>query len=294
MTAGGGGDLQRVANATENYIDKITSLKRRPRSQEALALINRVANFVRPIMKSWKLRAGTLCEMFPKNPNLLGLNVNHGQKICLRLRPAHDEQSFLLFEDIVGTMLHELVHNQRGPHDVEFYRLLDRMKSELEELMAKGWRGDSFYGTGRVLGHGSSSLEANLNPQLAVRRRAEKLSKRASWYKGSGEKLGNGNIGPKFGASVSLRDRIRIAAERRAEDAKWCASARQDLSVEELGGDSDIEELGISVISGTNRSSMAAVNNVGNARTLGDDNQDDIQEIGSRAATDKPIFIDLT
>ena len=40
------------------------------------------------------------------------------QPVCaVRLRPARDASSFLPFESILGTMLHELVHNVRGPHD---------------------------------------------------------------------------------------------------------------------------------------------------------------------------------
>lgn len=36
---------------------------------------------------------------------------------AVRLRPASDMTSFLPYESILGTMLHELVHNVRGPHD---------------------------------------------------------------------------------------------------------------------------------------------------------------------------------
>ncbi len=38
-------------------------------------------------------------------------------------------------------MLHELVHNMIGPHNVSFYKLLDELKAECEELMAAGVRG---------------------------------------------------------------------------------------------------------------------------------------------------------
>lgn len=46
--------------------------------------------------------------MFPDNPGLLGLNVNGGQKILLRLRPHHAPDTFLEFDDVIGTMLHEV------------------------------------------------------------------------------------------------------------------------------------------------------------------------------------------
>jgi HAMP domain-containing protein len=37
-----------------------------------------------------------------------GLNVNKGQKVLLRLRPAHALDSFHTWHDILGTMLHEV------------------------------------------------------------------------------------------------------------------------------------------------------------------------------------------
>lgn len=258
--------------------------------------MHRVANFVRPIMKSWSLKVGTLCEMFPRNANLLGLNVNHGAKVCLRLRPHHDEYSFLPFEDIIGTMLHELVHNRRGPHDAEFYRLLDKMKAELEALMAKGWRGDNFFGAGRVLGHGSGRRLGSTD--LVAQRRAEALEQRIKLTKGSGQKLGGSSDATSaFDPSVPLRERVRIAAERRAEDAKWCASQRQDLTAEELGGESDIEEIGIVVREPGEGSSPST--NLG----IRPGSPDDLQEVprpgkngtGAQAPTKaKRIYVDLT
>lgn len=47
-------------------------------------------------------------QMLPGNPNLLGLNVGGGQKILLRLRPHHAQDTFLELDDVVGTMLHEV------------------------------------------------------------------------------------------------------------------------------------------------------------------------------------------
>jgi hypothetical protein len=53
--------------------------------------------------------------------NLLGLNVGggggHTREVKVRLRPARDPESFLPYESVLHTMLHELVHNVRGPHD---------------------------------------------------------------------------------------------------------------------------------------------------------------------------------
>lgn len=38
---------------------------------------------------------------------LLGLNVNKGQRIDIRLRSPNDESIFLPYDDLLGTLLHE-------------------------------------------------------------------------------------------------------------------------------------------------------------------------------------------
>jgi DNA-dependent metalloprotease WSS1 len=81
--------------------------KQRPREAEALLTLRKVASLVKPLMRQRGWRVGTLCEFYPHQSNLLGLNVNGGQKICLRLRYPSDERQFLPVEEVVDTMLHE-------------------------------------------------------------------------------------------------------------------------------------------------------------------------------------------
>jgi len=81
----------------------------KPRAAEALQTLRKVASLVKPIMRQRGWRVGTLTEFFPPEKNLLGLNWNRGQKICLRLRYPGDETQFLPTEDVVDTMLHEYV-----------------------------------------------------------------------------------------------------------------------------------------------------------------------------------------
>ncbi|CAN0427630.1 unnamed protein product, partial [Ectocarpus sp. 13 AM-2016] len=35
-------------------------------------------------------------------------------------------------------MLHELVHNQIGPHSANFYRMLDQLNDECDKLIQEG------------------------------------------------------------------------------------------------------------------------------------------------------------
>lgn len=91
----------------EPLISEYRHEKNRPRESEALLILRKVASMVKPIMRQRAWRVGALCEFYPKQSNLLGLNVNHGQKICLRLRSPADQRQFLPFEQVVDTMLHE-------------------------------------------------------------------------------------------------------------------------------------------------------------------------------------------
>eukprot|EP00983_Pelagomonas_calceolata_P117947 1160457-Pelagomonas_calceolata.AAC.5 len=45
------------------------------------------------------------------------MRTGQTKEIKIRLRSAYSKLSFLRYESVLGTMLHELVHNVRGPHD---------------------------------------------------------------------------------------------------------------------------------------------------------------------------------
>lgn len=83
--------------------------KRMPREKEALLILRKVAAIVKPIMQQRLWKVGALVEMYPDNARLLGLNYNGGMQICLRLRHPSDRRRFLVFEEILDTMLHEYV-----------------------------------------------------------------------------------------------------------------------------------------------------------------------------------------
>jgi len=64
----------------------------------------------------------------PANPSLLGLNIGPGAEIKIRLRRPNCEWDFFPYEQILDTMLHELCHNEHGPHNAQFYNLLDEIR----------------------------------------------------------------------------------------------------------------------------------------------------------------------
>ena len=81
--------------------------KSRPREAEALHMLRKIASLVKPIMRQRGWRVGVLTEFYPEERNLLGLNINKGERICLRLRYAGDDRQFMPVEQITDTMLHE-------------------------------------------------------------------------------------------------------------------------------------------------------------------------------------------
>ncbi|KAJ2896302.1 hypothetical protein IWW38_002066 [Coemansia aciculifera] len=209
-------------------IGSIHALKRRPRSDEALLLLQRLSSQVRPIMQARGWRVTTLREFFPANSQLLGLNVNRGQEIRIRLRPSHDPSQFLIYEDLLGTMLHELVHIVRGPHDKEFYGLLDVLKAEAEALLAKGYLGDGFFSKGVRVGVGVSH---NL-PRYAVReqtvRAVEARARRAGGLGGGGPRTLGAKTDQHWVAMQARHTPAQMAAlavERRLRDEKWCGES---------------------------------------------------------------------
>ncbi|ESQ29872.1 hypothetical protein EUTSA_v100115890mg, partial [Eutrema salsugineum] len=124
-----------------NKVWEIKALKKKPREDEARNILDKVAKQVQPIMVRRKWRVKLLSEFCPKNPRLLGVNVNRGVQVKLRLRKVNHEGDFLSYHEILDTMLHELCHNAHAPHNASFYKLWDELRKECEELMTKGITG---------------------------------------------------------------------------------------------------------------------------------------------------------
>jgi len=72
----------------------------------------------------------------------MGLNIGGGAEIKLRLRRPEREWDFFPYEQILDTMLHELCHNEHGPHNADFYKLLDeiRLVSDIRNCVLSNFR----------------------------------------------------------------------------------------------------------------------------------------------------------
>ncbi|KAJ6541860.1 WLM domain-containing protein [Mycena capillaripes] len=198
------------------FVSGLTALL--PKEERALPMLQRIASLVKPIMRKHGWVLPVLCEFFPAQDNLIGLNVNAGQKILLRLRPAHAPDTFYEEEDVVQTMLHELTHNVHGPHDDKFYKFLSGLQDEYDALKRSGYSGEGFFSEGKKVGAGVSH---DLPPHLARAKALESAEKRRR----TALTIGNGGrLGGRTPTNLSPRELAARAAERRARDEKACGS----------------------------------------------------------------------
>jgi len=135
-------------------------------------------------------------------------DVNGGEKILLRLRPAWAPDTFYEEDQVVRVMLHEvsthpdhgidpcsdfahakLTHNVHGPHDEKFYKYLAGLEEEYDTLRRTGYAGEGFFSVGRRLG---TNVSHDLPPHLARLRALEAAEKRR---KMSNVMSGGGRLG---------------------------------------------------------------------------------------------------
>lgn len=188
--------------------------RHRPREADALLMLRKIASLVKPIMRQRGWRVGVLTEFYPEERNLLGLNVNRGERICLRLRYATDERQFMPIEQVTDTMLHELSHIVHGPHDEHFHNLWNQLRDEYENLLRKGYTGEGFLSQGRKLG-------GRRMPMHEAQRRARAAAEeRRNAPTGSGQRLG----GAPVRRGQDIRKVIADAVTRRNTVMRGCAS----------------------------------------------------------------------
>lgn len=193
-----------------------------PRGDAALTLLRKVASAVKPIMRKRGWRVQILAEFLPPEGNLLGLNINRGYKICIRLRYHNNPDLFLPLEQVVDTMLHELSHNRWGDHDARFHALWDELRDEHETLVRKGYTGEGFMGEGQRLGGGRPPTERDL--RKLARAGAEKRRATSTLSSGSGRRLGGSDIM----LGQDAREVIAGQALLRNTINRGCASTRSD------------------------------------------------------------------
>lgn len=109
------------SQAYTNYrFRELVPLSHLPNPSGALALLTKLSedHAIRHIMQTHQFSVGVLTELAPhEHPELLGLNVNRGQSIKLRLRTERYD-GFRTYREVRRVSCHELTHNVLGPdHD---------------------------------------------------------------------------------------------------------------------------------------------------------------------------------
>lgn len=136
-----------------------------PQADQSRQMLERVVSEFRPIAKRrgyMVLSVSELCccndgldfrndgQRSKRKLNKVGNNIwgynrtiwrhgRHGPKvhtIHLRLRHAQNHNRFLAYEDVAGTLAHELSHCEYGPHNEMFFKLMDSILDEHASLMA--------------------------------------------------------------------------------------------------------------------------------------------------------------
>jgi len=110
------------------------------------------------VLAKFKWKIGVLSEMYPDGKVgvdpvcILGVNINKGAEISLRLR-TDDLRGFRKLHVIRETLCHELSHMEISEHDSSFYTLMHEIE---EQVVALDWR----LSHGQMLG-GNSFLTAS-------------------------------------------------------------------------------------------------------------------------------------
>lgn len=130
-------DTSTPASSQAQYrFHRIEPLPNLPNPIQARSILTKLANdpAIVHIMRAHKFSVGLLTELAPhEHPGLLGLNVNAGQSILLRVRTdAYD--GFRNYPELRRVLCHELTHNVYGGHADDFKTLNSQLNREVAEF----------------------------------------------------------------------------------------------------------------------------------------------------------------
>lgn len=146
------------------------------------------------------------------------------------------------YESIAGTMCHELAHCVVGPHNAQFYKVMQEIEDQYALFLVRGV----------VLDRQGFPVASDDAHRLGGRRRVEDR-RRALWEatekrRGLSSSSSNGDY--VLGGGEKLRDpkeAARLAAERRLRDSQFCLPC--DEVIELLGESDEEDDVKISVAS---------------------------------------------
>lgn len=193
-------------------------MKKLAKNDEALALLTKLAAYVKPLCKQRKYRIESLNEFSPEQKGLLGMNVNRS-RILIRLRHPDDITRLYHWEFVLGTLIHELTHMEISEHSAAFYKLMDALHDEVEKLQNDPTIGmTDNYSTlgGGKINEDRARVEAG---KAAIKRFQNTKVMGGVNVLGSGA---GGGTSKKPLTKEELRNLAADAVERRLNDNKWC------------------------------------------------------------------------
>jgi hypothetical protein len=129
-----------------------------------------------------------------------------------------------------------MAHIVRGPHDEQFYKLLEKLKQETEVLMGSGYQGEGFYSEGHHLG--SKSVPKYLSNQAAASAAEKRLQTSKIMLPTGGVKLGGSRANPHLTpAQLSAQ-----AAQKRLEDKVWCGGSIVEGQIDSPSANSPVAD----------------------------------------------------
>ncbi|KAJ3734931.1 WLM-domain-containing protein [Lentinula guzmanii] len=180
------GSSSSSSNELNYRFHKLIPLSHLPNPSSALDLLQRLSDdpAIRHVMQKHKFAVGVLTELAPhEHPELLGLNVNAGQEIKLRLRTDRYD-GFRTYMEVRRVLCHELTHNVWGDHDNNFKELNSLLNREVADYEASvktgtnvlGYSGEVYEPSGQdsclqVVGGNESSAVSLLEDSSEDRRR---------------------------------------------------------------------------------------------------------------------------
>ncbi|KIL69103.1 hypothetical protein M378DRAFT_184386 [Amanita muscaria Koide BX008] len=125
------------SKAFTNYrFHELVPLPHLPNPSAALEILTKLSEdpAIRHIMQKHQFSVGTLTELAPhEHPQLLGLNVNAGESIKLRIR-TNSYDGFRSYKEVRRVLCHELTHNVWSDHDEKFKQLNSTLNREVAEF----------------------------------------------------------------------------------------------------------------------------------------------------------------
>lgn len=221
-------------------IQSVKALTKFANSNEASRLLQRLVCATQALLVRRKWSVQLLTEFLPKGAGLLGLNVNRGTKIMIRLREHNNNDTFLPWESLLGTLVHELVHIEISSHSFEFYSLVDKL---CDEVQSDGLRLPSAAPSAAPFAwENGRRLGGKAAPTLSS---ARELSADAAIKRSRADGVGGQRLGGEVAEwkTLSKQQLMARAAERRLQDSVGCGETISLEEDEELGRNTHVVDL---------------------------------------------------